>query len=183
MALQIKRKTLRRAEWARIRDSAFAWADFRREGLRVTAGLLRMRRVREPLTVATCGAQTVIADDGFDWLQIAPEGQRWWLTVMFDAEGAIRQYYFDITRRNILAGADTCFEDLFLDVVAAPDGRVELLDEDELDAALAAGVITPAEAAIARDTADHLLADVPPVIARLADFCHRTRRALATTLP
>lgn len=182
MSIQIKQKTLRRAEWARIRHSAFAWADFQRGPLRGVAGLLRLSHVRQPLVVASCGMQTVIADSGFDWLQIAPQGENWWLTVMFDANGAIRQYYFDITRRNHLAGADSFFEDLLLDVVAAPDGRVELLDEDELDAALAAGVITAAEAAAARATAGRLLAEIPSAIGQLEAFCHQLRRKLSPSL-
>lgn len=166
MSIQIKQKTLRRAEWARIRHSAFAWADFQRGPLRGVAGLLRLSQVRQPLVVASCGMQTVIADSGFDWLQIAPQGENWWLTVMFDANGAIRQYYFDITRRNHLAGADSFFEDLLLDVVAA----------------LAAGVITAAEAAAARATAGRLLAEIPSAIGQLEAFCHQLHRKLSPAL-
>lgn len=182
MSIQIKQKTLRRTEWAGILDSVFAWADFQRGPLRGVAGLLHLSQVCQPLVVTSCGIQTVIMDNGFDWLQIAPQGERWWLTVMFDANGAIRQYYFDITRCSHLAGADSFFEDLFLDVVAAPDGRVELLDEDELDAALAAGVITAAEAAAARATAGRLLMEIPSAIGQLEAFCHQLRRKLSPAL-
>lgn len=47
--------------------------------------------------------------------------------------------------------------DLFLDVWRGADGAVELLDEDELDEALRAGAIEPAEASVARAEAARLL--------------------------
>ncbi len=60
--------------------------------------------------------------------------------------------------------------DLFLDVWLGVDGHAAILDEDELDAAVAAGWLEPATAAAARAEADRLLAAAragawpPPVV-------------------
>jgi predicted RNA-binding protein associated with RNAse of E/G family len=49
--------------------------------------------------------------------------------------------------------------DLFLDLWIGADGRVELLDEDEFEAAVAAGWLDPSMIAAARTTADWVLAE------------------------
>ena len=61
--------------------------------------------------------------------------------------------------------------DLFLDVWQPADGTVELLDEDELEDALAEGHIDPRTAEAARTEAQRLLAlardgEWPPAVAR-----------------
>ncbi|HSG50313.1 MAG TPA: DUF402 domain-containing protein [Longimicrobiales bacterium] len=60
--------------------------------------------------------------------------------------------------------------DLFLDVWAGADGLVRLLDQEDLDAAEAAGIVTPAQARSARAEARRILAGLrdgdwpPPVV-------------------
>ena len=130
----------------------FAWGGFAGFGVQGVAALLRVDRVQVPLMDGDrllCGA-------GYDWLQLAPQGERWWCTAFFRPDGQLEQLYFDITRGNALNGPDSHFEDLFLDVVAEPDGRVFRLDEAELRAAVDAGLVSSAEAARARADADAL---------------------------
>ena len=130
----------------------FAWGPFAGFGLQGVAALLRVDRVQVPLMDGDrmlCGA-------GYDWLQLAPQGERWWCTAFFRPDGQLEQLYFDITRGNALNGPDSHFEALFLDVVAEPDGRVFRLDEAELRAAVDAGLVSSAEAARARADADAL---------------------------
>ena len=150
--IEIKRKTLRRAEWWGGWEMRFAWGGFAGFGVQGVAALLRVDRVQVPLMDGDrmlCGA-------GYDWLQLAPQGERWWCTAFFRPDGQLEQLYFDITRGNALNGPDSHFEDLFLDVVAEPDGRVFRLDEAELRAAVDAGLVSSAEAARARADADAL---------------------------
>ena len=145
----------------------FAWGGFAGFGVQGVAALLRVDRVQVPLMDGDrmlCGA-------GYDWLQLAPQGERWWCTAFFRPDGQLEQLYFDITRGNALNGPDSHFEDLFLDVVAEPDGRVFRLDEAELRAAVDAGLVSSAEAARARADADaleaRLRADFPALCALL----------------
>ena len=60
------------------------------------------------------------------------------------------------------------FDDLYLDLVVKPDGFIHEDDRDELDEALRAGDITPAQHRMAIDTADMLraglLRDLPALI-------------------
>ena len=121
-------------------------------GVQGVAALLRVDRVQVPLM----DGERMLCGAGYDWLQLAPQGERWWCTAFFRPDGQLEQLYFDITRGNALNGPDSHFEDLFLDVVAEPDGRVFRLDEAELRAAVDAGLVSSAEAARARADADAL---------------------------
>lgn len=130
----------------------FAWGPFAGFGVQGVAALLRVDRVQVPLM----DGERMLCGAGYDWLQLAPQGERWWCTAFFRPDGQLEQLYFDITRGNALNGPDSHFEDLFLDVVAEPDGRVFRLDEAELRAAVDAGLVSSAEAARARADADAL---------------------------
>lgn len=179
--MSVKTKTLRRAEWQRVMARRFAWKTLNGP-VRGVAALLAIDAVKAPLAVQSVGRRVTIVDAGYQWLQIAPEGRAWWLTVMFDPEGQITQYYFDVTLFNRISGADSTFDDLFLDVVVNPDGERELLDADELDGALAAGEITPAQHAAAWETARALLAAFPARIGELRSACERLRAELVEAL-
>ena len=150
--IEIKRKTLRRAEWWGGWEMRFAWGGFAGFGVQGVAALLRVDRVQVPLM----DGERMLCGAGYDWLQLAPQGERWWCTAFFRPDGQLEQLYFDITRGNALNGPDSHFEDLFLDVVAEPDGRVFRLDEAELRAAVDVGLVSSAEAARARADADAL---------------------------
>ena len=61
---------------------------------------------------------------------------------MFDENGKLFQYYFDIVFDNHpLPNGDAWFTDLYLDAVMQTDKGMKTLDEDELEAALARGDI------------------------------------------
>ena len=78
---------------------------------------------------------------------------------MFDRDGNVVQWYLDICQRHgIDAEGIPWFEDLYLDVVASLAGTVRLLDADELEGALRAGIVSPAEYALAWREARRLLA-------------------------
>ena len=92
---------------------------------------------------------------------------------MFDETGRLVQYYFDVTLENDVRGADSTFIDLYLDVAAQPDGTLELMDQDELTAALAEGIITKEEYGLAEETGRMLVEAIPANIGRLEEFCTR----------
>lgn len=172
--MEIKRRTMRRENWKRIVRRGFATQRFSEEELRGTAGLIHMIKVDPPWAATLLGQSLTLVDDGFHWLQIAPEGKHWWLTVMFDREGKILQYYFDITLKNtVLDGGDSYFDDLFLDVVLAPGIGMVLLDEEELRQALEAGVIDDCQAVLARRTAEEIMSGMKEREEKLEAFCRR----------
>lgn len=133
--------------------------------------MLLLEKTRNPLETTLLRQKLIIADDGYLWMQIAPQNANWWLTVMFDESHELIQYYFDITKGNILCGEESRFYNLFLDVVALPDERAALLDRDELDEARSEGAVTENEYALACQTAAMLMREIPQNIGCLARFC------------
>jgi hypothetical protein len=77
---------------------------------------------------------------------------------MYDGEGKIIEWYFDITKANgVDEDGKPYYDDLFLDLVLLPDGQVITLDEDELLEALNNGIITREDYDLAYRVKDRLL--------------------------
>jgi predicted RNA-binding protein associated with RNAse of E/G family len=107
------------------------------------AGLIKINEVDKPATKVYDSIPVKIIDKGYYWLQIGPEDQNYWITIMYNELEEIVQYYFDITDANtILDDGESWFYDLMLDIVVLPDGKRFLLDEDELAQALSDNIIT-----------------------------------------
>ncbi len=166
----LKAKTLKRDEWPRVLSKSFTCTEKSYGDFRCVIGILVLHEVTAPLKKTMFGTELVLADRGYHWLQIAPEGQSWWLTVMLDHNDNIVQYYFDITDHNLLDGEQSFFYDLYLDVVVLPDGRAAIIDKDELDAALQDGILSPVQHKTATAVATQLLQDIPPRLAELKMF-------------
>lgn len=83
-----------------------------------------------------------LAADGYKWLMILPMDEYWCITAMYNQENEIIEWYFDISKNNFIDERGMpCIDDLFLDLVLLPDGRIIMLDEDELQEALDSGQI------------------------------------------
>lgn len=158
MPLEIKAIT--RDNWRRVMSKSFRYAEKTYGDFRCVVGLLTIDEVTSPLKRTMFDKELVLVDKGYHWLQIAPEGESWWLTVMIDPNDNVVQYYYDITDRNILDGEHSRFYDLFLDVVVLPDGNATIFDKDELDAALKDGIITNTQHQKAVETANRLFREV-----------------------
>jgi len=157
--LSLKRKTLERLEWRRVTHRRFCSLPWQEGTLQGQAALIEILDLEAPLTVAREDWQLCIADVGYSWLQLAPQGQHWWITAMFDPQERFIQAYVDITRENDFRDPQRpVLTDLFLDLLFLSDGRSLILDEDELAAAKAQGLITPQEEALAWETARDFLA-------------------------
>lgn len=182
MSCQIKRKYISRRGWQRILEMDRVIKPLSSPELNGLVCLICLRRVKAPLWVPCLGEQVNIVDNGFYCFQIAPQGECWWLTVWMDTEGQPALYYFDVTKGNIIQGDDSCFDDLMLDVALLPDGRGELLDQDELDAALAQGNITAGEYQAACETAHALLSQIPARFGELEAFCAHMFRQLVSEI-
>jgi len=120
--------------------------------------LLEAHEVVEPLWVTCAGERVKILDDGFAWLFVLREGAHHVVTAHCDAAGGPVHWYVDVVEAWWM-GDDgyPVYSDLFLDVVATPGGSMELLDMAELEAALAAGVVTSAQYGLALSEADRFM--------------------------
>jgi len=109
--------------------------------------LFQIHKVTAPVDVDYPHGGTVRSvGNGYSWLQYFPIGDSHSVTAMFDEAGDVVQWYIDVCRDIRLDERGVpCFDDLFLDIALFPSGAVIVRDEDELEDALTAGLITYTE--------------------------------------
>ncbi|WP_327050961.1 DUF402 domain-containing protein [Halomicrococcus gelatinilyticus] len=81
------------------------------------------------------------------------EGRWWYPTVYRDEDGDAKGTYVNVCTPVELFPSSVRYVDLHVDVVKFPDGRVERVDDDELDAAVEDGDVSEALAEKARSVA------------------------------
>lgn len=154
---QLKRKFGDRSEWKRILDRNYVQTYMEAPEFKGHITLLHLRKVAAPLTVRyDTDHHICIANDGYFWLQHFPDNEKYSVTTMFDDNGEIVQWYIDICHQT---GFDQVpwLDDLFLDLIVFPTGKVIQKDSDELDEALTKGVINKVLYNFAWDEANHIL--------------------------
>lgn len=130
-------RDMRRSDWHRILERRYTVSPCTFQSMEGVVSLLEIQKVTHPLTVRYESGDVLIADAGYSWLQLAFKDQYFWATVMFDAKGVFMQGYFDITGGNTFEDMENPkFQDMYLDLVLLDDGRIQVLDQDELDEAL-----------------------------------------------
>ncbi len=137
----MKRRTIRRDDWRRILEKRIVIRDCVWQDLKGKSALMKILKNTEPLTVGYGDMRVKIVEKNYSWVQIALEGQFFWLTAMFDETGRLLQVYVDMTNGNVTGVGDPYFEDMYLDFVLSGE-RVYELDREELDQALAERVIS-----------------------------------------
>lgn len=137
-------KNIYRSGWPRVTNCSYIWEYVRDDIFDGVVSLHSIKNVQGGPSIKYMeGHGFTITDNGYYWLQYAPRGEHFWLTVMFDTRREVVQYYFDITYLNEVYWDGTAyFFDLFLDIVVLPGGHQVLLDEDELLEAYQSGQIT-----------------------------------------
>ena len=97
------------------------------------------------------------ANSGCKWLEFYPENSNIAMTVCYNNENKILQWYFDIINKVGIVDDNPYFEDLYLDVTLTPQNKIELLDEEELEDALEKGDVTKEQYDMAYKTAKELM--------------------------
>ena len=143
---------------------------------------MKMGRTQKTIEVPFGSCETVrIGEAGYYWLQAAMPESHWWLTAVYNGQKELVQYYFDITLENHMKGhGKSWFWDLYLDVVMMPDGRMELLDEEDISNALLAKEISQKQYDNAFVWAEELIEGLSEHQPELDRFC---RELLQTMLP
>ena len=136
--MNIKKKTMGRAEFRGMRDARLV-TDYDPRA-RMHIGLLTIGAADAPLIVGD--PPVTVMDAGMRWLELAPEDEPWFATVMFTASGELVEHYFDFNAGNrVEADGSVWFNDLFLDVIWRPGQMPELADGDELQKAVQEGLV------------------------------------------
>ncbi len=153
----LKTKDMRRSEWKRITEREYISDTCSFNGKSGIASVLLIRKVTEPLVLHYESGDITIANEGDTWLQIALEGSYLWMTAMYDSNDELIQIYFDLTAGNHLENPDNpTFEDAFLDVVMEADGKLHVLDREELEQAVVKDVISVSLYQTVLETCDKL---------------------------
>jgi hypothetical protein len=83
------------------------------------------------------------------------------ILLFFDGDGEFEHWYVNLEGPLLRSAVGFDLEDHFLDLLVEPDGSYRWLDEDELAAAVAAGLLTAEDAAAARAEGERVLAEWP----------------------
>lgn len=165
----MKRKRADRAGWRRIVKQRFVMIHLETPAFRGDVALFCIDEVTEPLIIELGGEHVLLADNGYSWLQHFPEGTRYALTTIFNAQGELTRWYLDICKQHGRdEQGDVWYDDLYLDLDIAPDGKINILDVDELDEALQQGAVSTFEYNLAWRELDNTLtaieADMFPLL-------------------
>ena len=101
---------------------------------------------------------TVLMDTGFYMLELIPLKENYSMRVYFNEKKEILQYYFDVSLENGLDEETKIpyYDDLYNDVTYAC-GKIDVLDEDELEDALNKKLISKKEYDLANEVTKKLV--------------------------
>lgn len=152
----MKRKYLDGSHWTWLKDYTYNYKHIAGECPGYIA-FIQVKAVKEQLRVVYGGKEFILCDDGYSGIIFLPDHTHWCASAVFDDKKQVVEWYFDMTKQH---GIDErgipYFDDLYLDLVVAPDFSVRILDEDELKEALEIGHITQADFDLAYGTCRHL---------------------------
>lgn len=143
--------------------------------------LLSIKKVRKEWYVDE--ENRCILANNYKWLEIYPDEKNYCLTVMYDEKEKIVEWYFDIARGVGEENGVPYEDDLYLDVVLVPDGRIHLLDEDELDDAYKKREINQKEFDMAYRVANEIIEKYQEKdnIEKLKDFSNKYLEKIKTS--
>lgn len=113
-----------------ILESDFKNIRIEDEEFKGNISLLTIKKVKKEWRIDV--EERCILANNYNWLEIYPDGKNFCITTMFDENDNIAEWYFDIAREIGEDDGIPYEDDLYLDVVIVPDGRIHILDEDEL---------------------------------------------------
>lgn len=113
------------------------------------------------------------ANSGCKWLEFYPENSNVAMTVAYNHENKILNWYFDIINKVGIENDNPYFEDLYLDVTITPQNKIELLDEDEIQDALEQNDITKEQFDLAYNTAKELMKKIAGKQKELIKFSNK----------
>lgn len=141
--MKIKKKTMRRDEWP---GKDFKKVLIKKEMINGNNALIGLILWTEGVEKVSVSNKTLlIVDKDYTWLEIAIEGQSYWVTSMYDDNDEFIEAYFDLNSKNILNEENPYFYDMFTDIIISKDKTVHILDEDELESAYKEGMISEKE--------------------------------------
>lgn len=138
----IKRKFGDRSDWNRILEKDYSQAYIQSDEFQGYITMLTIKEVTDPLWTVHDSNEICVLDMDYVWLQHFPENEHHSITTVFDENGEIVQWYIDICLKNDIENNTPYMDDLFLDIILLPSGKVIEKDKDEIEKALSSGIIS-----------------------------------------
>lgn len=113
------------------------------------------------------------AGSGCKWLEFYPENSNIAMTVGYDKDNNILDWYFDVINKVGIENNNPYFEDLYLDVLMFPNNEIKILDEDELEEALSQGDITKEQFNLAHNEVKKLIKRIDGKVKELIKFSNK----------
>lgn len=113
---------------------------------------VKIKDVQNPLIVNDGEKDVCIKDNDYEWFEVYPDNEHYVITIMFDDKNNLIEWYFDISKEVGIEDGIPYEDDLYVDIVITPNGRKEILDEEELMDALNKNEITQKDVELVYET-------------------------------
>lgn len=155
-----------------ILKNEFKMKSINHETFNGTISLIDIKEITHPVVVSRPnGNKECVLDLEYKWMGIYPKDEKYGITVMYDKNWNLLQWYFDIAKDT---GKDELgipyIYDLYLDIVVLPNGKYYMLDEDELKQALVEKDISEDEYKLAYDIAQKISQNLESRFYQLVNF-------------
>ena len=141
---------------------------------------IKLKNIKKPLIVYNGVNIICIKNNNYEWFELYPDNGKYALTIMFDDNNNLIEWYFDICKNVGLENGIPYEDDLYLDMIITPDGKHIVLDEDELLNAEENGEITTEDVNYAYKTLDYLNKKFVNDIENLRKFTEELKRKFST---
>lgn len=135
-------------------------------------GLVKLTSGQDCFWYMPRAGKTAVCGAGMTWLQLLPDGTNHVLTAKINRLGRVNVWYADvIDRMEYDPDGVAAFVDLYLDVIFSPKGDLQVDDQDELEAAHAAGNVNDAQLALALAEGERIRAAYCRNVRRTEKWC------------
>ena len=125
------------------------------------------------------GTKELIIAKNYKIMTYFPKEEKYCMTVMYDNEWNLIQWYFDIARFKCKYDLEIPYsEDLYLDIVVLPNGTFYTLDENELEDALIHNLISKDEYEMAYKTMNKIIQMIKNDFVKLNKFTKKSLESL-----
>lgn len=134
----MKRKYADYPDWDKLKSKKFVNKYISNKDFSGNICLISDIKVNEKIVITEGNKKITIMDDNFKWLKLYPENNKnIAISVSINDKDEIVEWYFDVAKCSGLSDNGIPYiDDLYLDVILYPTGKLKLIDEDELKDAL-----------------------------------------------
>jgi len=138
-----------------------------------------IKEIKIPLIVEYNNEKIYLYNNGYSEIGYLPDNSNWSLCAIYDNYGRIIEWYIDITEVNTVdeIGQPYC-KDLYLDIVLLPDGKIIILDEDELKESLENKIISQNEYELAYNVKNSLIENGLISVPYMENLCKKIQKIL-----